>query len=305
MTESKLPNVSVRDWKDLISRARIGKMRTGFGKAIAEYATYETGRDVHPGVARLSVECEMAPATVEDELKWYVWVGLLEVVRVGGYRRGPTEYRLIIGPHVGERITVLSPAEYERTIRALNDSRGGTKKKKQPGAAPGAVTPAVTAQPPAAPGADSVDNPAQPPVPRGAVTVDETATAPGPSGGWIATAPGPSPSQPGAAPGGTYQLPSTTTPTLHQVDLDLNVAVVRARPRLAELPAMAKRLGISVPDLVDRLDAAAATEPPAPGWAGHPTVELPHLVTTGRHAARDPLPENVLTLVRTPESRAS
>lgn len=302
MSESDLPDVAVRDWKDLIRRARIGKMRTGFAQALAEYATYENGRHVRPGVARLAVECEMAPATIADELKWLVWVGLAEVVRVGGYRRGNTEYRLIIGPNVGERITVLSPAEYERTIWELNDASGGAKKKKQPGRAPGAVAPALTAQPPAAPGADTVENPAQPTVPTGAVTPAEKVTAPGPSGGGTATAPGGSGSQPGAAPGGTYQLPSTT-PTLHKVDLDPDVAVPRARPRLADLLRTATARGIPVAALLAEIDAPP--DSPEPGWGDEPTVQMPVIVASasGRHAAVDP-DENVLQF-RRPESRAS
>jgi hypothetical protein len=108
---SNAPTVSVREWTDLVRRARLGKTTKYVALMLATYADYRNGCRIRPGRSRLAWESEVDKKTVTKSLAELVRVGLIEVVRLPHGRDGAAEYRLIIGPDVLEHVDVPSPAE--------------------------------------------------------------------------------------------------------------------------------------------------------------------------------------------------
>ncbi len=122
---------SVREWVDVVRRARLGKITKTVAFAIAQYADAD-GTRVFPGVPRLSVECELAPNTVKVALAALRQAELIEVVRKGTSRGNTDEYRLILGPNVMDLIEVLSPNELRALIDKLSAKLRGHYKRTPP-----------------------------------------------------------------------------------------------------------------------------------------------------------------------------
>lgn len=117
---------SVRDWTDVVRRARLGKVVKSVALMLATYADFTTGRRIFPGVARLAVDCEISYNTAQSALTALRNVGLIERVRYGTRRKGMAdEYRLILAPDLIERVEVLSPAQVTLAAERMAGGKRG------------------------------------------------------------------------------------------------------------------------------------------------------------------------------------
>ena len=201
------PTVTVREWTDLVRRARLGRTVKGAALVLASYADFATGTRVRPGLARFALEAELHYNTAKEILAKLQQIGLIELVRRGRGRGNADEYRLTIGAQVLDELTVLSPAELARLVE---ESR---RSKRRTAAAAGRTGEGVQPAPPAV--QDDV-RPGGPAVPAD-VTDRCTAGADVVTGGCTAGRAGDV--RPGAPAGISHR--STTTPTPHsELDLD-------------------------------------------------------------------------------------
>lgn len=85
---------NVREWTDLVRRARLGRTTKGIAFLLATYADSDGSR-VFPGIARVAVAAEVDYKTAKRALAELVNSGLLEKVKGHAGRRGRAdEYRL-------------------------------------------------------------------------------------------------------------------------------------------------------------------------------------------------------------------
>lgn len=120
---SSTPNVSVREWTDVVRRARLGKTTKYIALVLATYADYRDGARIWPGLWRLVWDAEVDIKTVRKVLAELVQVGLIEQVRPPRGRGGAAEYRLILGPDLLEHVDVPSPARALVEIGHLAEKR--------------------------------------------------------------------------------------------------------------------------------------------------------------------------------------
>jgi DNA-binding IscR family transcriptional regulator len=282
------PAATVRAWVDLVRRARLGRTDKAVAFALAHYAD-ANGRRIFPGVARLSIECELTYNIVQQVLHRLRTRGLIEVVRRGTTRGRADEYRLIISPEIIEHVVVMSPTDVTRAMEKVTAAhRGKHRVKPDPDPHPtrrGAADdepsdegndlhPTGTG---AASEAEPVDNDSLHPTAHGAADGAPEPAAPHGVG-----------SETAAAPHGVVPLhPTPCDTTSHR-------------------PAT-RTTTHTTADLVDHLAPSRAQ-----GRQGD-TIQFPRVVTEpapyrSRHAAPDSEPESVDATVlpfRRPESRAS
>lgn len=110
---------SLGTWMGVIRRARMGKANKAVATALASYASPD-GRDVRPGLARLTWETEYSYNVVKEALAYLRRMQLIEVT-VYGHRSGKSdEYRLILGPDVFE---LLNPPDPDQAASEINKIR--------------------------------------------------------------------------------------------------------------------------------------------------------------------------------------
>jgi len=123
-------------WNALVRRARLPERQKLAALTVSTYADSD-GAGIILSVARFAVDLEVSYSTARRHLTWLREVGLLELTRAGNRRKGTaSEYRLIIGPAVGEHLDVLSPArqkaladEMREAERDHSRARGEKKRK--------------------------------------------------------------------------------------------------------------------------------------------------------------------------------
>jgi hypothetical protein len=122
-----MTHVTLRQWTDVVRRARLGRTVKAVAMVLATYADAD-GTRVYPGVARLSYECEMNYNTVKAALKTLRDAGL--IVKVG--RRGDADvYRLILAADLADRCDVPTPAQVELELNALRGLKRGSYVPRQ------------------------------------------------------------------------------------------------------------------------------------------------------------------------------
>lgn len=114
----------LNEWVSVVRRARLGRTVKAVAYALALYANPD-GRKVYPGIARLSVECELGTKVIKQSLKALRDAGLIEVVRPASRPGESTEYRLILAEDLLDRIEVPSPALHTMAIRDASESIRG------------------------------------------------------------------------------------------------------------------------------------------------------------------------------------
>ena len=119
----------VRDWVDLVRRARLGKTVKYVAYAMAQYADAD-GTRIFPGIARLAVECEVSYNTVKTALDVLRDYELVELVRESTGRGRSDEYRLILGARVMDKVEVPSPAQITLSVERLREARRGKHRPK-------------------------------------------------------------------------------------------------------------------------------------------------------------------------------
>lgn len=146
VTEQVNLPVSPRDWRAVIKRSRLGFTTKAIALFVADYADYEDGTSVFPGVARLMVDSGASHGAIEKAMGELRKAGLLRLVRRGNRRRGHSDEYALALPDIGEGgLRVLSPLEYAEAVAAAGRGR-------QKAAAPvHAQEVGVNEQPPQAP----------------------------------------------------------------------------------------------------------------------------------------------------------
>jgi hypothetical protein len=119
--------VSLATWIATVRRARLGRTVKAVAFAIGGYASNE-GTRVFPGIARLSVECELSPKVVKEALAALRSAGLIELVRAAKRAGDTNEYRLILAEDLLDRIDLPTPAAHELAIKRRADEIRGKYK---------------------------------------------------------------------------------------------------------------------------------------------------------------------------------
>ena len=212
----------VRDWLDVVRRARLGKTVKYVASALATYADADGSR-IFPGIARVAVEWELSYNTVKDAYAVLRDYDLIERVRESTGRGRSDEYRLILGARVMDKVEVLSPAQITVAVERLRDARRGQYKPVTP---PDLRPTGRTAEPVHNPDDSPVDNSdlryaaqAADENPAARPTYAETGSAARPT---VDLRPVPRPP--------TNHVPNTTTTAHESADVDTAVTGPRARP---------------------------------------------------------------------------
>lgn len=105
----------VRTWMRTVRRIRLGRTVKAVATMLVTYADPD-GRRVHPGVARLSYECELSYTVVKGALRALRSAGL--IVKVG--KKGDAdEYHLILHEDLLERVDVPTPSQADAEIHRI------------------------------------------------------------------------------------------------------------------------------------------------------------------------------------------
>lgn len=249
--------VTLRQWTDVVRRARLGRTVKAVAMVLATYADSD-GTRVFPGVARLAYDCEINYNTAQQALAKLREVQLVELVRPsarkGAKRRDADEYRLILGPELLDHIEVPTPAAAEVAMEAIRRAKQGRHKTGPHPAPMGAV--------------ESGTHPA----PMGAVDDSEARPHPSARGADEPTAPIGATSNDATAPSGACRPhPAPLGPTVHDRDTtttahsDEEVVTTSHGPRARAAEAEPE----SAADVIDLEARRAAVAALAPSRCGH------------------------------------
>jgi hypothetical protein len=119
--------VSLATWLTTVRRARLGRTVKAVAFAVGGYASNE-GTRVFPGIARLSVECELSPKVVKEALAALRAAGLIALVRAAKRAGDTNEYRLILAEDLLDRIDLPTPTAHELAIKRRSDEIRGKHK---------------------------------------------------------------------------------------------------------------------------------------------------------------------------------
>jgi hypothetical protein len=104
----------VREWTDVVRRARLGRTVKGVAFVLASYADFRDGTRIRVGLAKLAVAAEVEYKTAKKAVAALLQCGL--IVPAGarsGVRLRGTEYRLALAEDLLDRLVVLSPAQLD------------------------------------------------------------------------------------------------------------------------------------------------------------------------------------------------
>lgn len=130
------------NWMKVFRRIRFTGTRDGVrgatikavGTMLASYANYKTGDEIHPGTARLAVDCEINYRTAKRCLAILRDLGLIVLVRKAERHGLADEYRLDLPEDLLDReeIEVWNPDRYEQEIDRLREKHRGRYVRKDP-----------------------------------------------------------------------------------------------------------------------------------------------------------------------------
>jgi len=126
------PTVSVREWTDVVRRARLGKTTKYVALVMATYADYSDGTRIFPGNVRLAWDAEVDIKTVTKAIAELLRVGLIEAIKLSRTRGRGTEYRLTLGADLLEHVNIPSPAQATVAIHHTADRRRGDPHAHRP-----------------------------------------------------------------------------------------------------------------------------------------------------------------------------
>jgi hypothetical protein len=124
--------VTVREWTDVVRRARLGRTTKAVALLLATYADYQDGTRVRPGVARLVVEAELSYNVVKRAMAELRAAGLIVLVRPAQAGLSADEYRLALAESLLDRVEVLTPAQVDLAIRDIREAKQGRYKPSTP-----------------------------------------------------------------------------------------------------------------------------------------------------------------------------
>ncbi len=114
----------VNEWVNIVRRARLGRTVKLIALTLVTYADPD-GTRVHPGVARLAVDCEVTYNVVKASLARLRDVGLIRLVQQAARRGDSDLYHLVVREDLLEHVTVLSPAEVTLEAEKIRAARRG------------------------------------------------------------------------------------------------------------------------------------------------------------------------------------
>lgn len=117
-------------WIDVVRRAQISRTVHSVAMTMASYADYKTGRDIHPGIARLSVDCKLGYKVTKNAVAKLREVGLIELVTASPGPGFSDDYRLIFHPDIHDRLVIRSPTEQKAEIVKVRAANRGKWKPK-------------------------------------------------------------------------------------------------------------------------------------------------------------------------------
>lgn len=129
-------------WIDVVRRAQISRTVHSVAMTMASYADYGTGRNIHPGVARLAVDCKLTYKSVKAAIAKLRDVGLIELVEASPRRGWADNYRLIFHPDLHDRVVIRSPSEQTAEIEKVRSANRGAYKPKTDDSLRGTAYPA-------------------------------------------------------------------------------------------------------------------------------------------------------------------
>lgn len=130
---------NVREWTDLVRRARLGRTTKGIAFLIASYADPD-GTRIFPGLATIAVAAEVDYKTAKRALAELVAAGLLAKVAGRSGRRGRSdEYRLVFDHDRLDASTVMRPDEFEKAVEVIR--AGQRRSGRNPGTGVGVDRP--------------------------------------------------------------------------------------------------------------------------------------------------------------------
>lgn len=112
----------VRTWVRTVRRIRLGRTVKEVAIMLATYADPD-GTRVHPGIARLSYECELSYTVIKGALRALRNHGLIEKV---GKKGDADEYRLYFHEDLIERVNVPTPSQADAEIHRIRMAWKGT-----------------------------------------------------------------------------------------------------------------------------------------------------------------------------------
>lgn len=114
----------VTEWKGILKRARLDFTTKAIAMFVADYADYQTGEDVYPGIARLVVETGASHSTVERALAKLRKLGLIRMTKRGNRRMGLSdEYALAVPEDLLDRVEVRDPEAMKKEIALEADRK--------------------------------------------------------------------------------------------------------------------------------------------------------------------------------------
>jgi hypothetical protein len=114
--------VTLRQWTDVVRRARLGRTRKAVALMLATYADADGGR-IFPGLPTLAIVCEMDYKTVKGHVDQLVKLGLLDrLPRTRGARGSHQGYHLALPAELLDRVDVLTPTQLANEAERVRDS---------------------------------------------------------------------------------------------------------------------------------------------------------------------------------------
>lgn len=135
MTEKDDMSISVRQWTEVVRRARIGKSVKAVALMMATYAD-SNGTRIFPGLAVLAVATELNYNTVSSAVSKLQKCGLIERLKTSHQgRRQANEWRLVLAADVVDRVEILDPRAFKDAADVIRKRHRGvykTDKYKEP-----------------------------------------------------------------------------------------------------------------------------------------------------------------------------
>lgn len=123
--------LTVRQWTDIVRRARLGRTVKSVALLLATYADAD-GTRVFPGIARIAVDCELSYNVVKAALAELRTTGLIALVRRAGRPGHADEYRLDLPADLLDRVEVWTPAQVQVATNQIRAKKPWGGKKSGP-----------------------------------------------------------------------------------------------------------------------------------------------------------------------------
>ncbi len=124
----ELKHVRMPDYRPDAARWTIrGRTIKAVARELADYAHWSSGEGMHPSLAALALGAQVDYRSAARAVEALAALGLIERTEdTRGYPQ-PNGYRLL-NPHLSDRVTVLTPAQFREAADALYDKAKGRRR---------------------------------------------------------------------------------------------------------------------------------------------------------------------------------